>query len=72
MVHYEANGWMVGRVPMKCWKSTVVKWKKDRKKRQGRRDSSRPIQTTGGSTTVDEYYEELGFDRPETKERGEG
>jgi len=24
--HYNANGWMVGRVKMKCWKSTIAKW----------------------------------------------
>lgn len=24
--HYEANGWMVGRNSMKCWKAAVRKW----------------------------------------------
>jgi hypothetical protein len=24
--HYEANGWMVGRNKMKCWKSALVGW----------------------------------------------
>ena len=26
--HYEANGWMVGKVPMKNWKSTVCYWER--------------------------------------------
>jgi hypothetical protein len=25
--HYEGNGWMVGRVPMKDWKATVRYWR---------------------------------------------
>lgn len=24
--HYESNGWMTGRVPMKSWKHAVIKW----------------------------------------------
>jgi hypothetical protein len=28
IAHYEANGWMVGRVKMKSWRATVVTWKK--------------------------------------------
>jgi len=24
--HYESNGWMAGRVKMKCWKTTIRKW----------------------------------------------
>jgi uncharacterized protein YdaU (DUF1376 family) len=27
MSHYEANGWKVGRVPMKDWKAAVRQWK---------------------------------------------
>jgi hypothetical protein len=26
--HYESNGWMVGRVPMKNWRAAVVTWSK--------------------------------------------
>jgi hypothetical protein len=26
MDHYEANGWIVGKVPMKDWQSTVRNW----------------------------------------------
>ena len=25
-LHYESNGWMVGKVKMKSWKATVLKW----------------------------------------------
>ena len=28
--HYESNGWRVGRVPMKSWKSALVTWNKNR------------------------------------------
>lgn len=30
--HYEANGWMVGRVKMKDWKAAVRKWEGNEKK----------------------------------------
>ncbi|MEE8289758.1 MAG: hypothetical protein V3R25_10140 [Nitrosomonadaceae bacterium] len=28
MLHYESNGWKVGKTAMKCWKSTATKWVK--------------------------------------------
>ena len=28
LAHYESNGWMVGRVPMRSWQAAVVTWKK--------------------------------------------
>lgn len=28
--HYEANGWMVGRNPMKNWQAAVRTWEKQR------------------------------------------
>lgn len=28
--HYESNGWKVGRVPMKSWRSALVTWNKNR------------------------------------------
>lgn len=27
-LHYEANGWMVGKVPMKNWKAAVANWER--------------------------------------------
>ena len=27
--HYESNGWLVGKVPMKSWRSALVTWKKN-------------------------------------------
>ncbi len=30
MDHYESNGWLVGRVPMKDWKAAVRTWEKTR------------------------------------------
>jgi len=32
--YYEANGWKVGRNPMKDWKATVRYWEKNNKKRE--------------------------------------
>jgi hypothetical protein len=29
--HYEANGWMVGKVKMKDWKASVRTWKANQK-----------------------------------------
>ena len=31
IAHYEANGWKVGRNPMKSWKSSVITWEKNEK-----------------------------------------
>lgn len=30
VAHYESNGWMVGKVPMKNWKSAITSWAKRR------------------------------------------
>src|SRR5262249_40827860 len=27
--HYESNGWLVGKAPMKNWKATVCKWERN-------------------------------------------
>lgn len=32
VAHYESNGWMVGKAPMKNWKAAVVSWEKNRVK----------------------------------------
>ena len=29
IAHYESNGWMVGKVPMKSWKGAVITWTKN-------------------------------------------
>lgn len=31
IAHYEANGWKVGRNPMKSWRSSVITWEKNEK-----------------------------------------
>lgn len=36
LAHYESNGWRVGRNPMKCWRSALTTWHKNR------RDYSKP------------------------------
>lgn len=32
IAHYDSNGWMVGRTPMKSWKSAIITWEKNNKK----------------------------------------
>ena len=43
MAHYESNGWMVGRVPMKSWQAAVVNWQKMRPQFQRSRGERMPI-----------------------------
>jgi hypothetical protein len=34
-LHYETNGWMVGRVPMKNWKAGIANWDRMQQTRNG-------------------------------------
>lgn len=34
-LHYETNGWMVGKVPMKNWKAGVANWDRMQQTRNG-------------------------------------
>ena len=38
--HYESNGWMVGKTPMKDWKAAVITWEKKRYKTPTNRPQS--------------------------------
>lgn len=40
IAHYESNGWMVGKSPMKSWKAALVTWKKNSFDNQGKRQST--------------------------------
>lgn len=42
MDHYQANGWKVGRNPMKDWKAAVRKWEKTDTARSGRSTRAAP------------------------------
>jgi len=53
--HYQANGWMVGKVKMKDWKATVRTWEKNNFNKQ----------QNGKSTT------ELNNEQLTTRERAE-
>ena len=35
--HYDSNGWMVGKTPMKDWRAAVRTWQRSEKKRQRER-----------------------------------
>jgi hypothetical protein len=39
--HYEANGWLVGKNPMKNWKAAVVSWERNDFSTNGRADKTR-------------------------------
>lgn len=39
--YYESNGWMVGRSKMKCWKSALANWAKEKPKSQPQQSSNR-------------------------------
>lgn len=41
VAHYESNGWVVGKAPMKSWKAAVVSWEKHRLNEQQPRQAPR-------------------------------
>ena len=41
VAHYESNGWVVGKAPMKSWKAAVVSWEKHRLNEQQLRQAPR-------------------------------
>ena len=61
--HYESNGWIVGRSPMKDWKAAVRTWEK--RHSLDARPAAKPERQT-----LSEYYRDLvkkiGLDKPVT------
>lgn len=59
--HYEANGWMVGKVKMKDWKASVRTWAKQQPKRtiknEARKSSSASDYRTV-QTSANDYFAE--------------
>lgn len=43
--HYDSNGWMVGRTPMKNWKAAVHTWEHNERKRKGMNGHAHPAMT---------------------------
>ena len=60
--HYVANGWKVGKAPMKDWRAAVRNWERSEKERS-------PLGKQESDPFVDYMREELA--REEAKERGE-
>ncbi len=57
--HYTANGWLIGRTPMKDWKAAVRKWEKSEgafARPQERRDCA-PANRSGSSFDTQEFFE---------------
>jgi len=38
IAHYESKGWMIGKTPMKDWKSAIITWEKNSEKKIDERD----------------------------------
>ena len=49
---YESKGWLIGKNPMKNWKSAVITWEKSRKQTQ-----TKPVKPYGNGDAY-EYRED--------------
>lgn len=56
---YASKGWMVGKSPMKDWKSAVVTWTKSERRRVGKENTSSGY-TSGVDRLAEMYREEFG------------
>lgn len=56
---YASKGWMVGKSPMKDWKSAVVTWTKSERRRVGNENTSSGY-TSGVDRLAEMYREEFG------------
>ena len=56
---YASKGWMVGKSPMKDWKSAVVTWTKSERRRVGN-ENTRSGYTSGVDRLAEMYREEFG------------
>ena len=56
---YASKGWMVGKSPMKDWKSAVVTWTKSERRRIGN-ENTRSGYTSGVDRLAEMYREEFG------------
>lgn len=56
---YASKGWMVGKSPMKDWKSAVVTWTKSERRRVGNENTSSG-NTSGVDRLAEMYREEFG------------
>ena len=59
VVFYASKGWMVGKSPMKDWKSAVVTWTKSERQRIGNANT-RSGYTSGVDRLAEMYREEFG------------
>lgn len=56
--HYEANGWKVGKVPMKSWVACMAQWESRHKKANPERSqhkldaSGRPVRNDAGNLLI--------------------
>ena len=46
---YESKGWLIGKAPMKSWKSAIITWEKSRKQSQ----TTQPVKKYGDGSAYD-------------------
>ena len=46
---YESKGWLIGKTPMKSWKSAIITWEKSRKQNQ----TTQPVKKYGDGSAYD-------------------
>ena len=74
--HYEANGWMVGRVKMKDWKAAVRTWERKEKEKPAPPPRKGVALTNPEHSSLDIEFEEAlmrhrpKFKKKESEERG--
>ena len=47
---YESKGWLIGKTPMKSWKSAIITWEKSRKQNQ---PQAQPVKKYGDGSAYD-------------------
>ncbi len=60
-LHYETNGWMVGKVPMKNWRAGVANWDRMQQTRNGGNGHARGLPETFAER--DERSSRAAFER---------
>lgn len=67
--YYEANGWKVGRNPMKKWKSAVGNWMKDKPWKKKTHYSDEEISSFSEKQMIDFLKKDDQWKKPEVRER---
>ena len=67
--HYNSNGWMVGKTPMKCWRSAAAGWvKRDRQSAEAAQERAQGMNAAQNMA----QYQYRAAESPQTHENGPG